>query len=415
VPILISVEDLEAGMCLARNLVNQFSVLLPHGHKITERDIESLKRVIPGRYVQITDPLLDEMVDFENDTHDTTVSQTVRKNVATVMKKVDSQIRSGVKLDSNNVAGMEKAINDMLEYLKDNPVTMAIVEQSNSWDSYLQEHSANVLYLSMVIGNTIRNYIKNERERLSASKRIHNAMNLTPLASGAMFHDIGMVPIKKVYRKEEPLTEEERELIRSHPEAGANMLPDNVNPMVRMIVRTHHENNRGTGYPQGLAGDKINIFARIVRVADAYTAAISNNVYIKAKTPVMALHEMIHTPVRTYYDPVVLKVLSSIVAPFPVGAKIKLVSGKWAVVVNQNYQDTFKPQVIVAFDELGDPLPKDQLRPPIALSSTDEVMVDSFAGEDLKFINDLAPVEEPAQAETENETIPDDLFDFVFP
>ena len=48
-PILVPVSELELGMCLASNIVNRYSVLLPHGHTISEKDIMSLNRLIPER------------------------------------------------------------------------------------------------------------------------------------------------------------------------------------------------------------------------------------------------------------------------------------------------------------------------------------------------------------------------------
>ena len=169
-PIMLRVEELEPGMVLANSVMNEFCVLLAHGRKLNEFDIRALERKLPEVMVQVVDPVLDEMVDFQNDSHDREVSLEVRRNIGTVTKKVSQQVRMGVALDADNVAGMQKVIEEMMAYLQDNPVTMAVIEQSGDWNDYLQEHSANVFYLSLVIGNTLRNYVKQERERLSAAK-----------------------------------------------------------------------------------------------------------------------------------------------------------------------------------------------------------------------------------------------------
>ncbi len=369
--------------------MNEFSVLLAHGRKLNEFDISALGRKMPEVMVQVVDPVLDEMVDFQDDSHDREVSVEVRRNIASVTKKVSQQVRMGVALDADNVAGMQKVIEEMMAYLQDNPVTTAIIEQSGGWCDYLQEHSANVFYLSLVIGNTLRNYVKLERERLSAARTLSRALNLTPLATAAMFHDIGMVPLEHLYDKEGPLSEEEKALVRAHPTQGAAMLPDEIDPMVRMVIRQHHENMDQTGYPEQLAGDKINIFARIIRVADAYAAAISGRVYQSAKSPIPVLYEMLYGKYRDFYDPVVLKVFASITKPLPIGAKLKLESGKWAVVVKHNRENPFKPVVMVAFDEWGDPLGKDELVGPFALGERGDIKVKSFGDEDISFLNTL--------------------------
>ena len=410
-PILVPVSELESGMCLANNIVNQYSVLLPHGHTISEKDIVSLNRLIPKGMVQVVDPLLDQIVEFQDNSYDQNVSRVVRKNVASVVSKVSEQVRSGVCLTSDNITGMQEVIDEMLRYLRENPVTMALIEQSSGWDDYLQQHSSSVFYLSLIIGNTIRNYIMGERKRLSSATNIHNILNLTPLATASLFHDLGMVPLEHLYRKKEPLTNEEKEKVRLHPHIGADMLPEKIEPIVRQTVRDHHENQNGSGYPQGLPGNKVNIFSRIIRVADAYAAAISDKIHKKGRPPAAILHEMLSSNYRHYYDPVILKVLVSIVPPFPIGAKLKLKNGYWAVVVQYNHKEPFRPNIIIAFDELGDPLPKDQLDAPFALGSYEGAEIKTFGGEDMSFLNEKTE-------EQEDSIVPpsySELLDFSLP
>jgi len=412
-PILLNVKELEPGMTLARNAMSQFSVLVKRGRALSESDINSLVRRYPDMMVQVADPLLDQAVEFDDDSKAQEVSQTVRRNVATASSKVSKTIRSGVTLNAENIKGVQEVIDSMIGYLYENPVAAAIIDQSSNWDDYLQEHSANVFYLSLVMGNTIRNYIKEERERLSAAKSLSNAMNLTPLATAALFHDIGMTPIEHVYSKSEALTEEEIAQIKAHPTVGAQMLPDNIDPMVKLVVRFHHENQDGSGYPEGLTGDKVNIFSRIVRVADAYSAGVSQKVYQRAKNPVMVLYEMLYGDYRQYYDPVVLKVFTSIMQPMPIGAKLKLDTGHSAVVVRHNRENPFRPEIMIAYDEFGDPLPPEQLKKPFVLGQRKDVKVVSFGKEDISFLNDLSeqkPPEEQADVELDEQ-----VFDLMYP
>ena len=414
-PILMQVDELRAGMSLSRNLTNQYSVLLPHGRRLTDNDINALKRKFPSLTVQVADPLLDGEADFDDDSRDHEISRQVRHNVAAVVGKVSSTVRSGVTLQADHLEGMENVVDNMLQYINDNPVTMAIVDQSNSWDDYLQEHSANVFYLSVLLGNSIRNYVKRERERLSAAKTVRNAMNLTPLAAGALFHDLGMGPLESLYHKAELLSEQEIEQVRAHPTAGADMLPESIDPMVRMVVRCHHENHNGSGYPQQLAGDKINIFARIVRLADSYSAGIATKVYSKAKPSVVVLHEMLCGGYHKFYDPIILKVFGGLVPPFPIGSKLKLSNNKWAVVVRYNRDNLFDPAVIIAFDELGDPLSKEQLAPAFFISERPDLKLLSFGQTDLSFLH------ETPQSPAEPEPVPKgqeqlcEMFDLAYP
>jgi len=166
------------------------------------------------------------------------------------------------------------------------------------------------------------------------------------------------------------------------------MLPDSIGPVVRTSILYHHENQMGTGYPDGLAGDSIGVFSKIIRVADAYCAAIADRVDYKAKLPVVALYEMLHGDGKQYYDPEILSVFGQLVPPFPIGAKLKLQDGRYAVVVRHNRKSSFQPVVIIAFDKNGNKFSEDQIEPPFELGQRDDVRIDSFAGEDLSFLND---------------------------
>ena len=401
-PIVVPVDHLESGMRLASSLRNRYSVLLPAYHVLTERDIENLRSRFSDKLIQVTDPLLDELLDFGDTSHDEGVSNEVRRSVAGVSQRISQQVRSGSVLRAENVAGMARTVAEMMEYLQKNPVTMACLEQSNNWDEYLQEHAANVFYLSLVVGNTIRNYIKRERERLTAARSLHNAMDLTPLATAALLHDIGMSPLERLYHKAEPLTPEERRKVHQHPIEGAAMLPDKIDPMVSLIVRSHHENQMASGYPDQLSPEKVNVFARVLRVADAYSAAISATAYRPAHSPLAVLYEMLHGASRRLYDPVILKVFSGVVQPLPIGAKLALESGQTAVVTGHKPRDPFHPKIVVAFDVCGDYLPPEQIRGPFFLGEEPDVRVIRFGDQDISFLNEPedahaahAPVEVP--------------------
>ena len=101
------------------------------------------------------------------------------------------------------------------------------------------------------------------------------------LAYGFILHDIGKVAVPDaILRKPGPLDDAEWELMRIHPEAGARML-DAV-PFLsraREVVLHHHERWDGSGYPHGLAGERIPLWARVFAVADAVDAMTSYRPY----------------------------------------------------------------------------------------------------------------------------------------
>jgi putative nucleotidyltransferase with HDIG domain len=128
--------------------------------------------------------------------------------------------------------------------------------------------------------------------------------DLAELELGALLHDLGKarVPVR-VLSKPGPLDPAERELVNRHPAWGAELL-ERVPGLekVAAIVRFHHERWDGTGYPDGLRGDRIPMASRIVAVCDAYQAMTSERPYRPALPPAAAAHEL-RAGAGTQFDP----------------------------------------------------------------------------------------------------------------
>lgn len=110
----------------------------------------------------------------------------------------------------------------------------------------------------------------------------------------AILHDIGKLGTPdRVLCKTGPLTDDERAVIRRHPDIGADIVGQI--PFLRRVadvVRHHEERYDGTGYPAGLAGEAIPTGSRIVAVVDAYSAMTTDRPYRKALTHGQALEEL---------------------------------------------------------------------------------------------------------------------------
>jgi putative nucleotidyltransferase with HDIG domain len=111
---------------------------------------------------------------------------------------------------------------------------------------------------------------------------------------GGMLHDVGKVGIaESILNKSGPLNPDEWEAMKRHVEYGAKLLePLRGTERVRAMVGHHHEFFDGSGYPEGLAGSKIPMGARIIAIADAYDTITSERTYKKARTPEEAFQEL---------------------------------------------------------------------------------------------------------------------------
>jgi putative nucleotidyltransferase with HDIG domain len=122
--------------------------------------------------------------------------------------------------------------------------------------------------------------------------------------TAAVLHDIGkiMVPLE-LLNKEEPLSKEEFDIIKRHPQTGYEILKS-VEEYAGLAeyVLYHHERFDGKGYPEGLQGEAIPLVARIICVADAYEAMTASRPYQKARSREEAMAEL-ERCAGTQFDP----------------------------------------------------------------------------------------------------------------
>src|SRR5258708_7066899 len=132
-----------------------------------------------------------------------------------------------------------------------------------------------------------------------------DSASLLTLYLGGYLHDVGKVGIPDaILFKPGPLTEEEWEIMRSHPargEAICRSLPsfEHVLP----LIRSHHERMDGTGYPDRLAGDRIPMLARVIQTVDIYDALTNVRPYKDPCSRMRALAIMEEEMAKGWRDP----------------------------------------------------------------------------------------------------------------
>ncbi len=136
-----------------------------------------------------------------------------------------------------------------------------------------------------------------------------DAATLKRVELGALFHDIGKIGIPSaILSKPGPLTDEEREIIETHPALGEQILaPIDQLEHVRPIVRACHERYDGMGYPDGLAGEEIPLEARIIFVCDAFHAMTTTRPYRDA-LPTAEAHRRLLKASGSQFDPAVVDI-----------------------------------------------------------------------------------------------------------
>jgi putative two-component system response regulator len=126
------------------------------------------------------------------------------------------------------------------------------------------------------------------------------------LLNASPMHDVGKIGIPdRILQKPGKLTPEEWELMKRHPEMGAEIIGEHdsdVLGMARIIALTHHERWNGSGYPEGLAGDAIPFVGRVVALADVFDALTTRRPY-KDAWPVEEAMKYLDDQAGALFDP----------------------------------------------------------------------------------------------------------------
>jgi len=117
--------------------------------------------------------------------------------------------------------------------------------------------------------------------RLLASELYLPESDVARISLGGFLHDLGKVGVPdQILNKKDRLTDEEYEVIKTHPDVGWRMLAGHpLAGLAETAIRAHHEMPNGKGYPRGLAGADIPLDARIVGICDAFDAMTSTRPY----------------------------------------------------------------------------------------------------------------------------------------
>ena len=157
-------------------------------------------------------------------------------------------------------------------------VLTGLVEAVDTKDRYTKQHSEDVARYAVFLA-----------DQLGLGPEERQSVELAGL-----LHDVGKIGVPgTILRKPGPLTGDEYDAIKQHPALGDSIVRDLPNvEAVKAGVRHHHERWDGTGYIDGLAGEDIPLIARIVSVADAFSAMTTTRPYRKALTVAEALHRL---------------------------------------------------------------------------------------------------------------------------
>lgn len=285
---------------------------------------------------------------------------------AGAVQNLSNSLREG---RAPNFKQAKRAIENLVDLMKYDESILLGLTTLRCHDEYTHNHSVNVCVLSLALAN-----------RAGYSK-----VDLADLGLAALFHDSGKSSIPlEVLNKPTELTEDDWQMMRSHPTEGVvNLirLRGITNLPGRMAAASfeHHMNFDFSGYPKLTVPWSQSLTGRILTIADCYDAMTSARVYRREAIPAEKVLKMMFAKSGQSFDPTLLKLFVNCVGIVPIGSLVLLNTNELAVVLKPNPSKTAvqQPIVKVISDTQGNPLEEG---PELDLAETDA------SGEYLRWI-----------------------------
>lgn len=229
-----------------------------------------------------------------------------------------TEARMGKVVDASSALPL---VEEIAASVMRNPGALIGLARLKTTDDYTYMHSVAVcaLMISLAIQLTLD------------EAQVHDA------GLAGLLHDIGKMAVPMaILNKPGKLSDTEFTAIKQHPEAGYQILSrsDQVSAMALDVCRHHHEKIDGTGYPLGLAGDQISLYARMGAICDVYDAITSNRPYKRGWCPSESIHKMAGW-CGTHFDERIFQAFVRSIGIYPVGTLVRLDSNRLGVVVEQ--------------------------------------------------------------------------------
>jgi HD-GYP domain-containing protein (c-di-GMP phosphodiesterase class II) len=242
-----------------------------------------------------------------------------------------AQARMGKAIDTE---GCRELVEDVARSVRRNGGALVSLVRLKTRDDYSYMHSVAVCALMVALG----------RQLGMDEARCRQA------GMAGLLHDVGkaLMPLE-VLAKPGKLTDEEWQIMRSHPERGYALLQEGGSSDAEAmdVALHHHERIDGGGYPHGLKADAITELARMGAICDVYDAVTSNRPYKAGWDPAESIARMASW--KGHFDGKLFGAFVQSLGIYPTGSVVRLESARLAVVAEQSPTALLSPVVIVFF------------------------------------------------------------------
>lgn len=344
----VFIRDIENGMVIAKDVLNsKGEILLAKGFKVTTAIV--IKRLLSQHGVMLVNIFREEIQpSVQKPIYDKAETEIISDNINKGLTKIvdrfsdnKESIRESldkfVKGEKIEESEIKEEVKEILKVFEGNVNVFQIMQNVKYLDDIVYSHCYNVALISYTIGSW-----------LGLDKT-----DLKELTLCGMLIDIGKTRVDaELLNKKGTLTKNEFEDLKEHSVLGHEIIKDYdfISEEVKRAVLLHHERTDGSGYPLGLKGDGIPLFARIVAIADVYNALVSDRPHRGKRTPFEAI-KVLETEYMDKLDTGILYLFLRRIASNYIGQRILLSNYRRGEIVFIPKYNIHRP--IVRFQEDG--------------------------------------------------------------
>lgn len=262
--------------------------------------------------------------------------QKVYGAVVEVMEQLEKS-----QLDELSLGETKRVASEMVDSVVRNPDAFTWLSRVQEKDEHTYSHAVRSSVWAILFGRHI-----------GLPKR-----DLDALAMGVLLKDVGKVVLDNALIINANRTADEELLYQTFVEQGCDILrkTQGVEPRIIAIVKTHCERLNGSGFPQGLVGDKIPLLGKIAGIVTHYDNVTNPRGVRDPIAPSKAVAKLYELRNIHFQEELVVEFIRAI-GIYPTGTLVELSTGEVAVVVEQNFERRLKPKVIVVLNTLKEPL-----------------------------------------------------------
>lgn len=286
----------------------------------------SLKNSFPGK-------ALKDYEDTKQFSEEIRYAESVYKDFDQGVVKIFDRCRSDQPLELENIRG---AVEGICESIVRNPDACMLLHRLSKRDDYSYNHAIGSSIWAAAMGRQIG--LPEE--------------DIKSLAFGSLLCDIGKLKVpSSILNKPEALSDWEFEIVRTHVEQGIELVSNctGIDEAVLEMVTHHHERHDGHGYPNGLKGDEIPVFARIAGIIDCYDAMTSDRPYSSGLSPSEAIRILNHRRDIDFQASLVDEFIQA-VGIYPCGTLVELSSGEIGIVAAEYRTRRLRPKILLVAD-----------------------------------------------------------------